>query len=345
MLKHRIILGLLFAALFVGLLTLDWYAAAGWPMAHWSTPPGMLVAVVSVLVIPVALWEMRALLAKENVYISIRITVAAALLCMLWPWIEQVGDTIQQRLAEQTQALQAAGPASPAVQERIARIKSSPWYRIGTWFKSVKPHYLVSTVLALSLVAAVVKHSRDRRVDGAMANAGGTLLAIVYLGVLPGFFLPICMTHSAWMILAIVAIVKSADIGAFITGKMIGKHKLIAWLSPGKTVEGFIGGLALAGVVGAVVGLWMKLSPAVNPEDEVRWLHITQTMAILGGFVSGILLGAVGQVGDLLESLLKRDAGVKDSGAVPGFGGVLDLLDSPLLAVPVAYWLLKLVLH
>ena len=59
--------------------------------------------------------------------------------------------------------------------------------------------------------------------------------------------------------------------------------------------------------------------------------------------VAGIVLGAVGQAGDLLESLLKRDAGVKDSGKVPGFGGILDILDSPLLAAPAAYWLLKLV--
>jgi phosphatidate cytidylyltransferase len=153
------------------------------------------------------------------------------------------------------------------------------------------------------------------------------------------------MTHSAWMVFAIVAIVKNADIGAFVTGKLAGKHKLIPWLSPGKTIEGFVGGLVLAGVVGAVFGYIMKASPAVNPQDEFRWERISLLSAILGGGLSGILLGAVGQFGDLLESLLKRDAGVKDSGAVPGFGGVLDILDSPLLAAPVAYWLLKLVLR
>jgi len=344
MLKQRVILGLILTALFVGLITIDWFAAGGWPMAYWSTPPGLLVAAVSVVVIPMALWEMRGLLARQNVHISLRITVIAALLCMLWPWIEQFGDSIQQRLQEAAIA-QGAGPSGPAALERTARIQSSPWYHIGNWCKTVKPHYLVPTILAFALVAAVVKHARDRRVAGAMANAGGTLLAIVYLGVLPGFFLPICMTHSAWMMLAIVAIVKFADVGAYATGRLIGKHKLIPWLSPGKTVEGFFGGLVLAGLVGAALGYVMKISPPVNPQDAERWARIALPMAILGGGLSGILLGAVGQVGDLLESLLKRDAGVKDSGAVPGFGGVLDILDSPLLTAPVAYWLLKMVLR
>ena len=156
-----------------------------------------------------------------------------------------------------------------------------------------------------------------------MANAGGTLLAITYLGVLPGFFLPICLTHSAWMLLAIVAIVKAADIGAYTTGHLIGKHKLIPWLSPGKTVEGFFGGLVFSALVALVL------------------LH--RQFSLPSALIAGLLLGAVGQLGDLLESLLKRDAGVKDSGKVPGFGGILDLLDSPLLAAPVAYWLLKLI--
>jgi len=344
MLKYRILFGLIFGALFVGLIALDWYAAGGWPVAYWSTPPGMVVAVASLAVIPLALWEMRGLLARENVAISMRITVAAALLCMLWPWIEQVGDTIQQKLEWERVLVQQVGPPSPEAMDKLHRIESSPWLVVGNWFKSVKPHYLVPTILALSLTAAFVKHSRDRRVDGAMANAGGTLLAIVYLGVLPGFFLPICMTHSAWMMLAICAVVKSADIGAFATGKLIGKHKLIPWLSPGKTVEGFFGGLVMSGLVGAGVAWWMKSVPA-TAEDAERWGRLTVTMVIVGGGVSGVILGAVGQFGDLLESLLKRDAGVKDSGVVPGFGGVLDLLDSPLLAAPVAYWLLKLVLR
>ncbi len=177
-----------------------------------------------------------------------------------------------------------------------------------------------------------------------MANAGGTLLAIVYLGVLTGFYLPICMTHSAWMVLATVAVVKCADIGAYTTGRLIGRHKLIPWLSPGKTVEGFFGGLLFAGIVGAGIAMFLQATRAGVGGDPERWAGVSQLAAILVGAASGVLLGATGQLGDLLESLLKRDAGVKDSGAVPGFGGVLDILDSPLLAAPVAYWLLKIVL-
>ena len=305
------------------------------------------------VIIPLGLREMRGLLAKENVTISLRITVVAAALCMLWPWIEQVAQSIDQRHAAlQTQLLQEgkmSGPTGVAeaqrTQQDLEQVEHSPWYITSRVFRSVKPEYLVPTILALSLVAAVVKHSRHRRVDGAMANAGGTLLAIVYLGVLPGFFLPICMTHSAWMVLAVVAIVKGADIGAYATGRLVGRHKLIPWLSPGKTVEGFIGGLLLAGLVGAVIGSWLQASRGGVNGDPSRWGGVSATLAVFVGAGAGILLGAVGQLGDLLESLLKRDAGVKDSGAVPGFGGVLDILDSPLLAAPVAYWLLKLILR
>jgi phosphatidate cytidylyltransferase len=307
MLKLRIIFGTLFSALFAGLIFLDSYASRLWPDgSRFTTPPGFFVALASLVIIPMALREMRDLLAHENVRISMRITVVAAILCMLWPWVEQIAE-------------------------------ASPWHSVETWFRTVKPHYLVPTILTVSLVAAFVMHSRDGRVKGAMANAGGTLLAIVYLGVLPGFFLPICLSHSAWMMLAICGIVKSADIGAYAIGRLIGRRKLIPWLSPGKTVEGFIGGLALAGIVGALVALMFHL------RDGPRWQAMSPSAVLVGGSLAGIILGAVGQLGDLLESLLKRDAGVKDSGAVPGFGGVLDILDSPLLAAPVAYWMLKMV--
>jgi len=297
MLRLRLIFGLLFGVLFIAAIALDYYCSIGWPGNPRLTPPGTFIALACLIIIPLALREMQSLLARENVNISMRITVVAALLCMIWPWVEQLSE-------------------------------SSPNWTFAQWTRTVKPHYLVPTIMALSLVAAVVMHSRKQKVDGAMANAGGTLLAITYLGVLPGFFLPICLTHSAWMLLAIIAVVKAADNGAYTTGHLIGKHKLIPWLSPGKTVEGFFGGL----VFSALVAIFLLQ-------------HLFHAFSLPMAIVAGLVLGAIGQLGDLLESLLKRDAGVKDSGHVPGFGGILDILDSPLLAAPAAYWLLKLVAH
>jgi CDP-diglyceride synthetase len=326
MLKHRIIVGLLFGALFVAVIFLDSYCSQGWPLRGFSTPRGTFVALGCVLLIPLALREMRALLSPENVIISMRITVVASLLCMLWPWVEQVSESM---LSDDYQlshpSMSQAGPPSPASSGELRALESSPWFPLAQRIRTAKPHYLVPTVIALSLVAALIMHSRRQKVDGAMANAGGTLLAITYLGVLPGFFLPICMTHSAWMLLYIIAVVKAADVGAYATGHLIGKHKLIPWLSPGKTVEGFIGGLVFSAIVAMLI-----LSPPFSRPQAL---------------FAGLVLGAIGQLGDLLESLLKRDAGVKDSGKIPGFGGLLDLLDSPLLAAPAAYWLLKLVAH
>src|SRR5579875_3691298 len=94
MLKYRVIFGLFFGALLIGMIALDSWASAQWPLRAYSSPPGAFVALVCLVVIPLGLREMRALLARENVTISMRITVAASLLCMIWPWVEQVADDV-----------------------------------------------------------------------------------------------------------------------------------------------------------------------------------------------------------------------------------------------------------
>jgi phosphatidate cytidylyltransferase len=123
--------------------------------------------------------------------------------------------------------------------------------------------------------------------------------------------------------------VKSTDIGAYFGGRALGRHKLIPWLSPGKTWEGLVCGVLTAGLVGALLARWIHL-----PTFPLPWWK---------GFVFGMVIGGIGQLGDLLESLMKRDAEVKDSGKlIPGFGGVLDVIDSPLLAAPFAYLMFSL---
>lgn len=188
---------------------------------------------------------------------------------------------------------------------------------------------IVATAATFVLILSILHASRGRTVEGVVASAGGALLAFVYLGLLFGFILALRREHSAWVVLWIILVTKSSDIGAYFTGRAIGRHKLIPWLSPGKTWEGAVGGVALATAVGAA-GAGLVPMPAGFP-----------ALAAWQGAALGATLAVVGQVGDLVASLLKRDAGLKDSSnALPGFGGVLDVIDSPLLAAPAAYWLL-----
>lgn len=186
---------------------------------------------------------------------------------------------------------------------------------------------LVNAAVGLVLAGSLAYYARHQRVEGMLAAAGGSLLAFCYLGLLMGFVVLIRRQYPVWVLVWALLVIKSCDIGAYFTGRAIGQRKLIVWLSPGKTWEGLFGGLVFACAVGAG-GAWVLAGAGVTPAPGV-----------LAGAGAGVVFGVVGQAGDLLMSLLKRDAGVKDSGAsLPGFGGVLDVIDSPALVMPVAFW-------
>ena len=132
------------------------------------------------------------------------------------------------------------------------------------------------------------------------------------------------------MIFALAALV-GCDTGAYFAGRAYGKRKLAPRISPGKSVEGAIGGI----LAGTAAGLLMK------GVFDVFWPSLSQAFAWSAAIPFGIVLSLVGILGDLVESLLKRDAEVKDTGALlPGTGGVLDRIDSPLLGIPVMYYML-----
>jgi len=198
-------------------------------------------------------------------------------------------------------------------------------------FSGVTAAAFVNSVVTAVLVGTLVFHSRHKQVEGAIAAAGGTLLTVVYLGMMFGFLLLIRREHSAWILLWMLITTKSSDIGAYTVGRTLGRNKLIPWLSPGKTWEGFVGGLVFAAAVGAG-GVWL-----------LRQTDSGIAPSVAAGALLGTIFAAAGQVGDLVMSLLKRDAGVKDAGrSLPGFGGILDVLDSVLLVAPIAFWLLRL---
>jgi len=190
------------------------------------------------------------------------------------------------------------------------------------------------TVLALFALATY----RYREPGQSMETLGAELLIVSYIGVLLGVATQLRWVAGAdagyLVIGSLLIVVKAGDIGAYFCGRFLGRRQMAPRLSPGKTWAGAVGaiiGSALGGV------LWLRYAtPLFNREwspPEWYWAAIY-----------GLILGVVGLIGDLCESLIKRDVGKKDSASLfPGFGGLLDLLDSPLLAAPAAYWLLKLI--
>lgn len=132
--------------------------------------------------------------------------------------------------------------------------------------------------------------------------------------------------NRAW-ILALVLVVWAFDTFAYFTGRRFGRHPFMAHISPSKTLEGVIGGLVAAALIGAVL-----VAALGRP-----WL---------AGLGFGLALAAAAQAGDLAESMLKRAAGAKESGTlIPGHGGMLDRIDSFLFAAPVAYFYVSSILH
>lgn len=191
---------------------------------------------------------------------------------------------------------------------------------------------MAGTSATVVLIVSMVYYTRDRKTQGVVASLASTLLCFVYVGLMGGMLVAIRKEHSGWWLLAVLAITKSCDIGAYFTGTLIGRHKLIPWLSPGKTWEGLIGGMAASAGMGALAASIVPHAPVT--QDPYWW----------EGLILGAVLGFVGQAGDLVASAFKRDAGIKDySATLPGFGGVMDIIDSPLLVGPVAYWILKVI--
>ena len=134
---------------------------------------------------------------------------------------------------------------------------------------------------------------------------------------------------GAWLIIWLVVVTKFADMGAYIVGSLIGKHKMIPHISPGKTWQGFFGALFFSLLAGC--GLFALLAEPLSILGSWAW--------VIG---LSLLLSLLAIVGDLAESVLKRSIGVKDSGqTLPGIGGALDLIDSICFTAPVLYFILK----
>lgn len=136
----------------------------------------------------------------------------------------------------------------------------------------------------------------------------------------------------------VVIVAKFSDIGALLVGKAIGRTKMAPSISPGKTVEGLVGGFGASAGIGALIP-WLLINQFPEIASFGNWVFTPSQGAIWGSLIA---LSAV--IGDLIASVLKRLAGMKDSGGtIPGIGGLLDLTDSLILAAPTGYFILRFI--
>lgn len=190
--------------------------------------------------------------------------------------------------------------------------------------------------IAVAVMAPLIYRIVMSRIDNAIRDISATLFGVIYVaGGISSTVAIKCISvdgdKSGWAyIFILIIVIWVSDMVAYALGNMFGRYQLSPEISPKKTVEGAIGGL-LAGIL-VSIGIWFFVFRN-NP-------YVTYTF--FDCFLIGLLLGVVGQVGDLAESLMKRDANIKDSGKMLlGHGGVLDAIDSILFSAPVLFVFLK----
>lgn len=200
----------------------------------------------------------------------------------------------------------------------------------------------LGTVTTLAIVLLAWLHILRGMEYHTLPGLAATILGVIYLGWMPAHLIVMHVSGHTGLdpstgpgiVTFLIAIVAMSDSGAYFTGRAIGKHKLAPHTSPKKTWEGAFGGVIAAMLTGGVMYvLRTRFDLHAQLPDYPLWWYL----------LTGAILSVVSQIGDLVESMLKRDAGVKDSGTIfPGHGGVLDRCDGILFAAPALYYLIQL---
>jgi phosphatidate cytidylyltransferase len=181
--------------------------------------------------------------------------------------------------------------------------------------------------IVLALLFLTIMQLKRRQNSGAVVGISTTLFGILYISWFLSFLIKIrLLPDGIGLLITVLAVTKLGDIGAYLVGSRFGKTPLMPRISPKKSVEGAVGGLIFS-ILGALA------CKAMLP------------FSYWDMFLIGIFLNVLGQLGDLSESLIKRDCEVKDSAhIIPGMGGVLDVIDSLLFTAPVFYFYINIVL-
>ncbi len=275
-------------------------------------------------------------LAKRTVVSVISIIAAAALIFFsdLF-WFQFIVAGVVAALSgialwEYEQFVKAKGAKIISALIAIGVIQVLSFFASSLWLKSSSLPMLVFFLGFLILIALHFKEKEGAVVDLAVSSFG-----LLYIAVPMGMTLAILFGQAGgqdgrWWIAYLLIVTKITDIGAYFGGNLWGKRKLAPMISPGKTVEGAIVGLICSIAASAIFYLISYFF------GNARFQ--------LGGVESialGLILGSIGQFGDLSESLLKRDANKKDSNDLPGLGGVLDLTDSLLFNAFIIFFYTK----
>ncbi len=242
--------------------------------------------------------------------------VQGTILCLLVALLAIPATLELASLAQKNQAYVFKIAATPAIILIVLVFYISQFF---PQISNFKLFYILFMLCGTVLFAFLIQAIRFGTV-GVLKNCSATLFSVLYLGLLCCFVPAIRIDFGPWAFLMFIFTIKCSDIGAYTFGTLFGKHKLSPVISPGKTWEGLAGAIVYA----SATGYSFALSCGI--------------MSPTSGVVFGAVFAILGQLGDLAESMLKRDAAAKDSSVrIPGFGGILDVIDSPLATAPAAY--------
>ena len=300
MLRTRLIVGTLLIAVLVGLSWLD----------HLAAIPGMWLAPALIALVVLATQELLGLWTPSGLKPIAPVVHLGNLLVLLSPWVPI--------------ACALAGYAAPS-QPVTAPTPSWSCSAADGWSLGA-----LALAIVLALLAEMARYEKPGRVTTDLAAA---VFAMTYLGFMLSFVVRLRLGWGIGALASLVIVVKMGDTGAYFFGKTIGRHRMAPTLSPSKTVEGAIGAILFSCLASWAVFRWLV---PITTLPDVR--SPAAFGPVWGAIIFGVLVGGAGILGDLAESLLKRDAACKDSSTwVPGLGGVLDMLDSIIFAAPVAY--------
>ena len=209
-----------------------------------------------------------------------------------------------------------------------------PIHKILSFYQTaITPELIQIWILIFALMACFYQQSQNKICEKAFEGVASTISGIIYIGLLGSYLTQIAWMHilhpeqkinGIFLLGFSVLVIKMTDIGAFMIGVAFGKHKWIPRISPGKSIEGLIGGMISATLLAIIL-------------NHFAWKVFDQSWKTI---IFGIVISFTGQLSDLVESIFKRSAGMKDSANyLPGFGGVFDLMDSLIVTAPIAFLL------